>query len=80
MFAVQLKNNQNQELKVDKLTLDLTHNGSVNLQFTTDYVGPCNILIFYNKVLVGDKTYQIITSSLGNFKNIYIYIILLLHI
>lgn len=62
-FTVQLKNKQNQELKVDRLTVDLVHNGSVSLQFTTDHVGPCNISISYNKVLIGDKI-NLITTSL----------------
>lgn len=69
MFAVQLKNKQNQELKVDRLAVDLISNGSVSLQFTTDHVGPCNISIFYNKVLVGDKTNLITTSLQGTFED-----------
>jgi hypothetical protein len=68
-FTVQLKNKQNQELTVDRMTVDLIHNGSVSLQFTTDHVGPCNISIFYNKVLMGDKTNLITTSLQGTFKN-----------
>eukprot|EP00029_Vermamoeba_vermiformis_P005473 TRINITY_DN1911_c0_g1_i1.p1 TRINITY_DN1911_c0_g1~~TRINITY_DN1911_c0_g1_i1.p1 ORF type:complete len:859 (+),score=142.23 TRINITY_DN1911_c0_g1_i1:53-2629(+) len=62
-FTVQLKNKQNQDLKVDRMSVDLIQNGSVSLFLATDHVGPCNISIFYNKVLVGDKTNLITTSS-----------------
>lgn len=69
MFTVQLKNKQNQDLRVDRMTVDLMHNGSVNLQFTTDHAGPCNISIFYNKVLIDNKTNLITTSLQGTLKN-----------
>lgn len=69
MFAVQLKNKQNQDLRVDRMTVDLMHNGSVILQFTTDHAGPCNISIFYNKVLIDNKINLITTSLQGTLKN-----------
>ena len=69
MFSVQLKTKQRQELKVDRLTVDVMHNGSVNMQFSTDHVGPCNISVFYNRVLVGDKTHLVTTSLQGTFNN-----------